>query len=172
MQIILNTAGVSIKDWCFTCKMVKFSKTLFIMYFSGRCLSLWMKLIIYSHMGERWIRYKHFPPSTRAYSVCKYNKARSDTRNTSAFQSIKGSSHWPPPFPPLASRKSRLWLRRWWSCSPSCCTDCWRRRRSPVHPEDRCCSDPPEREKQTYCGASEATRLTEHHLRNHSYWLQ
>lgn len=40
----------------FTCKMVKFSRTLFIMYFSGKCLSLWMKLIMYSHMGERWMR--------------------------------------------------------------------------------------------------------------------
>lgn len=38
-----------------TCRMVKFSRTLFIMYFSGKCLSLWMKLIMYSHMGERWI---------------------------------------------------------------------------------------------------------------------
>lgn len=55
--------------------MVKFSRTLFIMYFSGRCLSLWMKLIIYSHMGERWMRYKHFPPSTRANSVCKSKQA-------------------------------------------------------------------------------------------------
>ena len=27
-----------------TCKMVKFSRTLFIMYFSGRCLRRWMKL--------------------------------------------------------------------------------------------------------------------------------
>lgn len=44
------------------------------MYFSGRCLSLWMKLIIYSHMGERWIRYKHFPPSTLGYSVCNLKK--------------------------------------------------------------------------------------------------
>ena len=52
-----------------TCKMVKFSSTLFIMYFSGRCLSLWMKLIMYSHMGERWIRYRYLPPSIRAYSV-------------------------------------------------------------------------------------------------------
>ena len=39
-----------------TCRMVKFSRTLFIMYFSGRCLSLWMKLIMYSHMGDRWMR--------------------------------------------------------------------------------------------------------------------
>lgn len=39
-----------------TCKIVKFSSTLFIMYFSGRCLSLWIKLIMYSHNGERWIR--------------------------------------------------------------------------------------------------------------------
>lgn len=52
-----------------TCRMVKFSSTLFIMYFSGRCLSLWMKLIIYSHMGERWMRNTYFPPSICAYSV-------------------------------------------------------------------------------------------------------
>lgn len=39
-----------------TCRMVKFSSTLFIMYFSGRCFSLWMKLIMYSHSGERWMR--------------------------------------------------------------------------------------------------------------------
>lgn len=57
--------------YCLTCKMVKFSKTLFIMYFSGKCLSLWIKLIMYSHIGERWIRYTHFPPSTLAYSVCQ-----------------------------------------------------------------------------------------------------
>jgi len=39
-----------------TCRMVKFSSTLFIMYFSGRCFSLWMKLIMYSQSGERWMR--------------------------------------------------------------------------------------------------------------------
>lgn len=50
--------------------MVKFSSTLFIMYFSGRCFSLWMKLIMYSHMGERWMRYTKRPFSRRAYSVC------------------------------------------------------------------------------------------------------
>lgn len=55
----------------FTCRMVKFSRTLFIMYFSGRCFSLWMKLIIYSHMGDRWIRYTHLPFSIRANSVCR-----------------------------------------------------------------------------------------------------
>lgn len=38
-----------------TSRMVKFSSTLFIMYFSGRCLSLWTKLIMYSHIGERLI---------------------------------------------------------------------------------------------------------------------
>lgn len=54
-----------------TCRMVKFSSTLFIMYFSGRCLSLWMKLIMYSHMGERWMRYTKRPFSRRAYSVCR-----------------------------------------------------------------------------------------------------
>lgn len=43
------------KQFIFTCKIVKFSRTLFIMYFSGKCLSLWIKLIMYSHMGERWI---------------------------------------------------------------------------------------------------------------------
>ena len=41
--------------------MVKFSRTLFIMYFSGRCFSLWMKLIMYSHIGERWMRYTYRP---------------------------------------------------------------------------------------------------------------
>lgn len=39
-----------------TNKIVKFSSTLFIIYFSGRCFSLWMKLIMYSHMGDRLIR--------------------------------------------------------------------------------------------------------------------
>ena len=39
-----------------TCRMVKFSSTLFIMYFSGRCFSLWMKLTMYSHSGDRWMR--------------------------------------------------------------------------------------------------------------------
>lgn len=52
-----------------TCRMVKFSSTLFIMYFSGRCLSLWIKLIMYSHIGERWMRNTYFPPSICAYSV-------------------------------------------------------------------------------------------------------
>lgn len=60
----------------FTCRMVKFSRTLFIMYFSGRCFSLWMKLIIYSHIGDRWIRYTHLPFSIRANSVCR--KTRRD----------------------------------------------------------------------------------------------
>lgn len=41
-----------------TCRMVKFSRTLFIMYFSGRCFSLWMKLIMYSQSGDRWMRYE------------------------------------------------------------------------------------------------------------------
>jgi hypothetical protein len=40
-----------------TCRMVKFSSTLFIMYFSGRRLSLWMKLTMYSQSGDRWMRY-------------------------------------------------------------------------------------------------------------------
>ena len=40
------------------------------MYFSGRCFSLWMKLIMYSHMGERWMRYTKRPFSSLAYSVC------------------------------------------------------------------------------------------------------
>ena len=62
-----------------TCRIVKFSSTLFIMYFSGRCLSLWMKLIMYSHMGERWILYTHFPPSMRAYSVWKHTHTHTHT---------------------------------------------------------------------------------------------
>lgn len=52
-----------------TSKMVKFSRTLFIMYFSGKCFSLWMKLIIYSHIGERFILYTNRPFSNLAYSV-------------------------------------------------------------------------------------------------------
>jgi len=52
-----------------TNKIVKFSSTLFIIYFSGRCFSLWMKLIMYSHMGDRLIRYTKRPFSNRAYSV-------------------------------------------------------------------------------------------------------
>lgn len=52
-----------------TCKMVKFSRTLFIMYFSGRCFSLWMKLIIYSHIGDRFILYTYRPFSYRGNSV-------------------------------------------------------------------------------------------------------
>lgn len=57
-----------------TNKIVKFSKTLFIIYFSGKCLSLWMKLIIYSHIGERFIRYTNRPFSNLAYSVCEGKK--------------------------------------------------------------------------------------------------
>lgn len=53
--------------------MVKFSSTLFIMYFSGRCFSLWMKLIMYSHMGERWMRYTKRPFSNLAYSVSTFS---------------------------------------------------------------------------------------------------
>lgn len=56
-----------------TCRMVKFSSTLFIIYFSGRCFSLWMKLIMYSHMGERWIRYTKRPFSNLAYSVSTFS---------------------------------------------------------------------------------------------------
>ena len=51
--------------------MVKFSKTLFIMYFSGRCLSLLIKLVMYSHIGERLILYTNRPLSNLAYSVCQ-----------------------------------------------------------------------------------------------------
>lgn len=57
-----------------TNKIVKFSKTLFIIYFSGKCLSLWMKFIIYSHIGERFIRYTNRPFSNLAYSVCEGKK--------------------------------------------------------------------------------------------------
>lgn len=53
--------------------MVKFSSTLFIIYFSGRCFSLWIKLIIYSHMGERWMRYTKRPFSNLAYSVSTFS---------------------------------------------------------------------------------------------------
>lgn len=59
------------RDKTVTNKIVKFSKTLFIIYFSGKCLSLWMKLIIYSHIGERFIRYTNRPFSNLAYSVCE-----------------------------------------------------------------------------------------------------
>ena len=54
-----------------TCRMVKFSSTLFIMYFSGSCLSLCIKLIIYSHIGDLCILYTKRPFSKCAYSVCK-----------------------------------------------------------------------------------------------------
>lgn len=53
--------------------MVKFSKTLFIMYFSGRCFSLCMKLIMYSHMGDRCILYTNRPFSSRGYSVSTFS---------------------------------------------------------------------------------------------------
>jgi hypothetical protein len=43
--------------------MVKFSRTLFIMYFSGRCFSFRMKLIMYSHIGDRCSLYRNRPPS-------------------------------------------------------------------------------------------------------------
>ncbi len=46
-----------------TWRMVKFSSTLFIMYFSGRCFSLRMKLIMYSHIGDRCSLYRNRPPS-------------------------------------------------------------------------------------------------------------
>lgn len=61
------------KQFQLTCKIVKFSNTLFIIYFSGKCLSLWMKLIIYSHMGDRWMRYTNRPFSKRAYSVSTFS---------------------------------------------------------------------------------------------------
>lgn len=57
----------------FTCKMVKFSNTLFIMYFSGRCFNLCMKLIIYSHIGLLWMRYTNLPFSYLAYSVSTFS---------------------------------------------------------------------------------------------------
>ena len=61
---------------CFThtCNIVKFSSTLFIMYFSGKCFSLCIKLIIYSHMGDLCKRYTNLPFSNRAYSVYKMKK--------------------------------------------------------------------------------------------------
>lgn len=73
-QIFLKPAGATSTSWqqrekhsqrgtsptqvseVITNKIVKFSSTLFIIYFSGRCFSLWMKLIMYSHMGDRLIR--------------------------------------------------------------------------------------------------------------------
>ena len=36
----------------FTCKTLKFSKTLFLRFFSGNCFSLFIKVTMYSHMGE------------------------------------------------------------------------------------------------------------------------
>lgn len=81
----------------FTCKIVKFSRTLFIMYFSGKCLSLWIKLIMYSHMGERWILYTYFPPSRRAYSVYK-------THTHSPGRCL------------LAKVVSRTWFFKWAKC--------------------------------------------------------
>ena len=48
--------------------MVKFSRTEFIMYFSGSCFSFKMKLIMYSHMGDRCNLYRNLPPSN-LYSV-------------------------------------------------------------------------------------------------------
>ena len=54
-----------------TWRIVKFSSTLFIMYFSGKHLSLWTKLIMYSHMGDRRMQYKKRPFSKRGYSVWK-----------------------------------------------------------------------------------------------------
>lgn len=62
-----------INNYTLTCRIVKFSSTLFIMYFSGRCLSLWMKLIMYSHMGLRWILYTKRPFSYLAYSVSTFS---------------------------------------------------------------------------------------------------
>ena len=89
-----------------TCRMVKFSRTLFIMYFSGRCFSLWMKLIMYSHMGERWMRYTKRPFSSLAYSVC-----RGDQGITQPACSRPPPSHQPPtPRPSLTSTFSTTCL--------------------------------------------------------------
>ena len=57
----------------FTCKIVKFSKTLFIIYFSGRCFNLCIKLIMYSHIGDRAILYKNLPFCKVAYSVSNFS---------------------------------------------------------------------------------------------------
>lgn len=78
-----------------TCRIVKFSKTLFIIYFSGRCFSLWIKLIMYSHMGERWMRYTKRPFSSRAYSVWGQR-----THGACWFLSLPPSLHTLLPCPP------------------------------------------------------------------------
>lgn len=56
-----------------TCRIVKFSRTEFIMYFSGKCFSLSMKLIMYSHIGDRSIRQTKRPFSQRGYSVSTFS---------------------------------------------------------------------------------------------------
>ena len=62
-------SSCSSSTYVYTCKMVKFSSTLFIMYRSGRCFSRWMKLTMQSHIGERLIRLTNRPLSNLAYSV-------------------------------------------------------------------------------------------------------
>lgn len=56
-----------------TCNTVKFSSTLFIIYCSGRCFSFCMKLIMYSHIGDRWMRYTKREFSSREYSVSTFS---------------------------------------------------------------------------------------------------
>ena len=61
----------------FTCKIVKFSSTLFIMYFSGKCFSFKMKLIMYSHIGDLCSLYRNLPPSNlkqMLFNNCFKNK--------------------------------------------------------------------------------------------------
>lgn len=71
--IVKTSVFITFQNKSLTCKMVKFSRTLFIMYFSGRCLSLCIKLIIYSHIGLLWILYTNRPFSYRAYSVSTFS---------------------------------------------------------------------------------------------------
>lgn len=68
--------------------MVKFSNTLFIMYFSGRCFNLCMKLIMYSHIGDRCIRYTNRPFSSRGYSVSTFSTTCLPNEQTLVEQEI------------------------------------------------------------------------------------
>lgn len=92
---------------------MKFSRTLFIMYFSGRCLSLWIKLIMYSHMGERWMRYTKRPFSSLAYSVCGSRRGWAGGRRQLACPlpaAHPHPSHVPRCGPPLTSTFSTTCL--------------------------------------------------------------
>ena len=126
-----------------TCRMVKFSNTLFIMYFSGRCFNLWIKLIIYSHIGERWILYTYLKFEIKNRFSDTFDRSRSELspKLTFHFQISRIPFR---VFPRLASRSCKLssniecssrrrtrtsWSRRKTSCCSGLRSGRWRWRR-------------------------------------------